>query len=84
MHGPPQYFTPDWVSAKSSVQTLADLEPELALTGHGRPLKGEEMRLALHRLAREFDQVAVPAHGRYVHDPAQADEGGPTYVPPKG
>lgn len=84
MHGPPQYFTPDWVSAKSSVQTLADLEPELALTGHGRPLRGGEMRAALHRLAREFDRVAVPAQGRYVHDPARADEGGPTYVPPKG
>ena len=84
MHGPPQYFTPDWVSAKSSVETLAALEPGLVLTGHGHALQGSVMRDALHRLAREFDQIAVPARGRYVGDPVQADENGPTYVPPKG
>ncbi len=82
MHGPPQYFTPDWVSAKASVETLAALEPNLVLTGHGHPLQGQEMRDALHRLAREFDQIAVPAQGRYVGDPSRADESGPTYVPP--
>ena len=84
MHGPPQYFTPDWVGAKVSVQTLANLEPELALTGHGRPLKGERMRRALDQLASEFEWVAVPKQGRYVNEPARADEGGPTHVPPKG
>ena len=84
MHGPPQYFTPDWVSAKKSVETLAALEPELVLTGHGHPLQGHDMRRALHKLAREFDEIAVPTQGRYVGDPARADESGPTYVPPKG
>ena len=83
MHGPPQYFTPDWVSAKKSVETLAALEPELVLTGHGHPLQGHEMREALHELARNFDEIAVPKQGRYVGDPAKADENGPTYVPPK-
>ena len=83
MHGPPQYFTPDWVSAKTSVETLAALEPELVLTGHGHPLQGHEMRDALHKLAREFDEIAVPAQGRYVGDPVKADASGPTYVPAK-
>ena len=83
MHGPPQYFTPDWVSAKKSVEALAALEPELVLTGHGHPLQGHKMRDALHLLARDFDRIAVPTQGRYVGEPARADESGPTYVPPK-
>jgi glyoxylase-like metal-dependent hydrolase (beta-lactamase superfamily II) len=66
MHGPPQYFTPDWIAARESVRRLAALEPELAITGHGRPVKGAEMRAALQRLAREFDDIAVPRHGRYT------------------
>jgi hypothetical protein len=28
------------------------------------------MRLALHALARNFNEVAVPEHGRYVDEPA--------------
>ena len=83
MHGPPRYFTPDWVSAKRSVEALAALEPEMALTGHGHPLRGQEMRAALHLLAADFDRIAVPAQGRYVGEPARADASGPTYVPPK-
>ncbi len=83
LHGPPQYLTPDWVSAKQSVETLAALEPKLVITGHGHALKDSAMRDALHTLAREFDRVAVPEQGRYVGDAARADESGPTYVPPK-
>ncbi len=66
MHGPPKYYTPDWVSARASVQTLAALEPEVAVTGHGPAMRGAEMRAALHLLARDFDQIAVPEHGQYV------------------
>jgi glyoxylase-like metal-dependent hydrolase (beta-lactamase superfamily II) len=66
MHGPPQYYTPDWDSARESVEKLAALEPELVITGHGVALRGPEMRQALHALAQEFDQIAVPDHGRYV------------------
>ena len=36
-HGPPAYFTPDWVSARSSVERLAALEPWRVATGHGPP-----------------------------------------------
>jgi hypothetical protein len=46
-------------------------------------MRGAEMRRALHTLAREFDRVAVPDHGRYVGDSARADESGVSYVPPK-
>ena len=66
MHGPPMYFTPDWIAAKRSVEKLAALEPELVVTGHGPAMQGAEMRAALHTLARDFDQVAVPEHGKYV------------------
>lgn len=66
LHGPPMYFTPDWVSARISVQTLATLEPELVITGHGRAMHGPELRAALNTLARDFDQIAVPEHGKYV------------------
>ncbi|MDX2146989.1 MAG: MBL fold metallo-hydrolase [Planctomycetota bacterium] len=60
VHGPPMYFTPDWESAKRSVQLLASLRPELLVTGHGRPLRGPIMREALLRLADDFDEIAVP------------------------
>lgn len=66
MHGPPMYFTPDWINARRSVQTLASLSPETVVTGHGQAMRGPEMRAALNELARRFDEVAVPATGRYV------------------
>jgi glyoxylase-like metal-dependent hydrolase (beta-lactamase superfamily II) len=66
MHGPPMYFTPDWVSAKQSVSDLAALEPETVITGHGQAMRGPDMRSAIAELARRFDEVAVPKQGRYV------------------
>jgi hypothetical protein len=36
------------------------------ITGHGRPMGGEKMRHALRQLARDFDDLAVPKHGRYT------------------
>jgi len=64
MHGPPMYFTPDWRSARESVQALAALSPETVVTGHGRAMRGPQMRAALTELARRFDDVAVPAAHR--------------------
>ncbi|MDB5512055.1 MAG: beta-lactamase domain protein [Enterovirga sp.] len=75
MHGPPMYFTIDWTASRQSVRDLAALEPETAVTGHGRAMRGPAMRLALHRLAERFDEVAVPSGGRYVTDPARAEDG---------
>ncbi len=62
MHGPPRYFTPDWREAKQSVQRLAELEPELIITGHGPAVHGPGLARALHQLAARFDEVAVPEH----------------------
>lgn len=66
IHGPPMYYTPDWERARQSVERLAALEPAFVISGHGPAMQGAEMRDALHALANNFDQVAVPAHGRYV------------------
>lgn len=63
IHGPPMYFTPDWTRARESVRMLANLEPELVITGHGKALQGPHMREALHELADYFDEIAVPTRG---------------------
>jgi glyoxylase-like metal-dependent hydrolase (beta-lactamase superfamily II) len=75
MHGPPAYFTIDWQASRQSVEKLAALEPETIIPGHGRPMAGAGMRQALGTLAREFDRVAVPREGRYVKQPAKAEDG---------
>jgi glyoxylase-like metal-dependent hydrolase (beta-lactamase superfamily II) len=75
MHGPPKYFTIDWEASRASVRRLAELEPEIAVTGHGPAMRGAEMRSALHALARDFDRVAVPDKGRYMNEPARAEDG---------
>jgi glyoxylase-like metal-dependent hydrolase (beta-lactamase superfamily II) len=80
MHGPPMYYTQDWEASRASVQKLAALEPEIVVTGHGLAMQGPEMRAALHQLARNFDEVAVPKHGRYVDNPA-SPESGTAYCP---
>ncbi|WP_299754210.1 MBL fold metallo-hydrolase [uncultured Pontibacter sp.] len=82
VHGPPSYFTPDWGSAHHSVETLHDLNPEIAAAGHGMPMQGKELRQQLERLVHDFWLVAVPKHGRYVHEPAVVDENGVISVPP--
>jgi glyoxylase-like metal-dependent hydrolase (beta-lactamase superfamily II) len=60
LHGPPAYFTSDWAAAKASVRKLAALEPAVVAPGHGKPLSGPDVVAALHRLADEFDRIAVP------------------------
>jgi len=75
LQGPPMYYTQDWSQARASVERLATLEPETAVTGHGRAMRGPEMRAALHLLAQEFDRIAVPEQGRYVRDPARVETG---------
>jgi len=82
MHGPPTYFTQDWEAARRSVERIAELDPFILATGHGLPLAGEGMRAALNDLAWNFDRLAVPSHGRYVPQPAIADERGTVAVPP--
>lgn len=79
---PPAYFTPDWISAKSSVQELARLQPSVAATGHGLAMRGEALRSGLETLARDFDRF-IPERGRYVRQPARMDEQGVVTIPPR-
>ncbi len=60
LHGPPAYFTPDWPSARRSVEKLADLNPTTVAPGHGKPLSGAEVAPGLQKLAANFDKVAIP------------------------
>jgi len=66
IHGPPAYFTPDWKQSWDSVKRLEQLKPEYAITGHGLPMAGEELRRGLEKLSRDFDKMAIPDQGRYV------------------
>lgn len=75
--GPPIPGTTNWQQAQDSVRCLASLRPALICAGHGRPMF--EGANALQRLAEEFP---LPAHGRYVKEPAVTDENGITYLPP--
>jgi glyoxylase-like metal-dependent hydrolase (beta-lactamase superfamily II) len=60
LHGPPAYYTPDWISARLSVQKLADLEPLTLAPGHGRPIAGAETPALLRKLADDFERIAEP------------------------
>lgn len=73
LHGPPAYFTPDWISARMSVEKLAALKPDTIATGHGQPLRGVGMQQKLETLARDFNRIAVPAQGRYVPESLKRD-----------
>jgi glyoxylase-like metal-dependent hydrolase (beta-lactamase superfamily II) len=80
--GPPKYFTPDWSASRESVKKLRDLQPVIAATGHGVPMKGQELTDGLNQLVDHFDEIAVPRRGRYVQFPAKANKHGVRYIPP--
>ncbi|MFC2949922.1 MBL fold metallo-hydrolase [Virgibacillus sediminis] len=67
INGPPRYLTTDWKAAKESVVKLEALEPKVAVTGHGLPMTGEELSKNLKKLAMDFDDLAIPDYGKYVH-----------------
>lgn len=83
VHGPPMYYTSDWVAARKSVEALAALHPAIAATGHGVPMAGDELHAGLNALLRDFDTVAYPEHGRYARQPAISDRNGVVSVPPE-
>jgi glyoxylase-like metal-dependent hydrolase (beta-lactamase superfamily II) len=83
VHGPPMYFTIDWMAARESVQRLSRLEPTAAGTGHGLPMFGDRLRTQLTALALHFRTLGMPRSGRYVRYPAITDESGVRSVPPK-
>ena len=76
MHGPPRYLTPDWDEAQRSVVQLAELKPELIITGHGQPVRGANMRARLQQLADNFKEIAVPEGRPYALDPAKPGKRG--------
>lgn len=67
LNGPPRYLTTDWKAAKQSVEKLAKLNPSIAVTGHGFPMSGEELRDGLNDLVIHFDSIAKPDYGKYVN-----------------
>lgn len=83
VHGPPMYYTQDWEQARDAVHKLASLAPRRAATGHGPPLESAELSTGLRLLAENFDSIAKPRHGRYVHEPVRSDLTGTVYVPPQ-
>lgn len=68
VEGPPVYLTTDWDAAAESVKKLAALQPQIAATGHGQPMSGESLMNGLNELAEQFQERAVPSHGRYVDE----------------
>ena len=82
LSGPPKYFTCNWGSAELSVFKLAALDPAVAATGHGVVMRGEELRGALKNLSTHFKKIAIPEDGRYVNEPAVANEHGVLFLPP--
>jgi glyoxylase-like metal-dependent hydrolase (beta-lactamase superfamily II) len=65
--GPPKYYTTDWDGAYDSVMRLAALNPEVAVTGHGRPMQGEELAENLDYLVEHFNKVGRPESSRFVN-----------------
>lgn len=65
--GSPQYFTTDWLAARASIEKLAILKPSVAVTGHGLPMKGEELTSNLKKLVDDFEQIALPKQGKYLN-----------------
>lgn len=68
VHGPPVYLTTNWEMARESVQKLEALKPEVAITGHGTAMEGKELREGLADLVQNFDERALPSHGKFVRD----------------
>lgn len=69
VHGPPVYLTTNWEMARESVQKLEALKPIKAITGHGTAMQGKELQDGLAQLVRDFEEKAVPSHGKFVRDP---------------
>jgi len=83
LSGPPKYFTPNWLAAAMSVKKLRDLKPEIAGTGHGPAISGEELTQGLGNLADNFQTLAIPPQGRYIREPAKMNRKGLQYLPPE-
>jgi glyoxylase-like metal-dependent hydrolase (beta-lactamase superfamily II) len=77
---PPSPSTTDWLAAAESVKLIAGLRPFTIACGHGTPTSGGKAVMQLAELATDFP---FPTKGRYVREPARADETGVVHLPPK-
>jgi glyoxylase-like metal-dependent hydrolase (beta-lactamase superfamily II) len=64
--GPPVYLTTDWGAAHQSAQRLAALNPQILIPGHGTAMQGAELNEGLQYLMENWQEVAVPEHGKWV------------------
>ncbi|MDG5472218.1 MBL fold metallo-hydrolase [Jeotgalibacillus sp. ET6] len=60
IHGPPKYLTMDFQAAWDSVRVLNELNPSIAVTGHGKPMEGSQLTENLQKLVDEFETIAMP------------------------
>jgi glyoxylase-like metal-dependent hydrolase (beta-lactamase superfamily II) len=79
---PPAYYTTDWPAARRSVEAIARLDPDILVSGHGRPMRGEPLHRQLDYLVTHFSEE-MPRHGRYVYQPALDRQGRPAAMPPR-
>lgn len=66
LNGPPRYLTTDWTAAEQSVNKLYALKPDILISGHGKAMTGADLRAELGYLNDNFQEVAVPKHGKYI------------------
>ena len=66
--GPPVYLTTDWQAAWDSVKKLYALQPQLVVPGHGSAMEGEKLLQGLKTLVEDFEEMAIPDHGKFVQD----------------
>lgn len=64
--GPPVYLTTNWDTAYESAKKLASLNPDVLIPGHGTAMSGDQLRNGLTELLTNWNNVAVPDHGRWV------------------
>lgn len=58
--GPPKYLTQDFDEALKSIKKLIQLKPEVAITGHGVAMSGQELRDGLDHLVHHYAEYAKP------------------------
>ncbi len=72
-------FNCDWEATRASVKSLAALHPNVVGCGHGIPISDPDLPARMTRFAERF---RAPQRGRYVREPARADENGVVSLPP--
>ncbi|MEP6821408.1 MAG: MBL fold metallo-hydrolase [Chthoniobacterales bacterium] len=71
-------FNCDWDATRASVQSLAALRPNVVGCGHGIPISDPDLPARVSRFATRF---RAPRAGRYVDEPARANEAGVVSLP---